>query len=92
VRASVAIAGPREGHVPVAESQLFPPEKKTEAVVTLYQPATAHSNAIVRPNCTSCGTPTLLFGIEAADRPGYELQTFVCPDCKHVETAVGKIE
>ena len=56
----------------------------------LYQPATAHSDSIKRPNCSDCGTATQLFGIEA-ERPGYELLTFVCPRCKHIETAVGKV-
>ena len=52
--------------------------------MTLYKPATDHSNSIVRPNCSKCGTATLLFGIES-DRPGYELLTFECPNCKHIE-------
>jgi hypothetical protein len=60
--------------------------------MTLYRPATVHSNSIVRPSCTKCGTATLLFGIESADRPGYELLTFECPNCKHFETAVGNAE
>jgi hypothetical protein len=60
--------------------------------MTIFKPATPHSNSIVRPNCTKCGTATFLFGIEAADRPGYELQTFVRPKCEHIETAVGKAE
>ena len=54
----------------------------------LYQLATPHSNSIARPNCSACGTATDLFGIEA-ERPGYELRTFVCPRCDHIETAVG---
>jgi hypothetical protein len=56
----------------------------------LYQPATLHSDSIKRPNCSDCGTATHLFGIEA-ERPGYELLTFVCPRCNHIETAVGKV-
>ena len=53
-------------------------------------PATPHSDSIKRPNCSDCGTATQLFGIEA-ERAGYELLTFVCPGCKHIETAVGKV-
>ena len=30
-----------------------------------------------------------LLGIEP-EKPGYELHTFVCPQCSHIETAVGK--
>ena len=54
----------------------------------LYQPATLHSDSIERPNCSECGSTTDLFGIEAAERSGYELLTFVCPKCEHIETAV----
>ena len=60
--------------------------------MTLFKPATAHSNSIVRPNCTKCGTATLLFGTEAAARRGYEVHTFECPRCKHIEVAEGKAE
>ena len=56
----------------------------------LYQPATGHSDSIKRPNCSDCGTATQLFGIET-ERHGYELLTFVCPRCEHIETAVGKV-
>ena len=57
----------------------------------LYQPAIRHSDSIKRPTCSKCGSATQLFGIEAADRPGYELLTFVCPECEHIETAVRKV-
>jgi len=61
--------------------------------MTRYQPATAHSNAIVRPKCSECSTATLLIGIEPEpERPGYELHTFQCPACEHYETAIGKAE
>jgi hypothetical protein len=53
-----------------------------------YQPGTPHSDSITRPNCSACGTLTNLFGIEA-ERPGYELRTFVCPRCDNIETSVG---
>ncbi len=54
----------------------------------LYHPTTPDSDSIERPNCCTCGTATILFGIET-ERPGYELRTFVCPRCDHIETAVG---
>jgi hypothetical protein len=56
----------------------------------LYQPAPSHSDYVERPNCSVCGSTTHLFGIEAADRSGYELLSFVCPKCEHIETAVEK--
>jgi hypothetical protein len=55
--------------------------------MTTYQPATAASNALVRPPCTKCSTPTLLMGIES-DKPGFDLNTFECPMCGHFETTV----
>ena len=60
--------------------------------MTTYKPATPHSNSITRPNCSKCGTATLLFGIERADKPDYELWSFECPKCQQIETAVGKAE
>ena len=62
---------------------------KGPMTMMLYQPATPRSDSIKRPNCSDCGTVTHLFGIEP-ERPGYELLTFVCPRCEHIETAVGK--
>jgi len=59
--------------------------------MTLYKPATDHSNSIVRPTCSGCGAATLLFGIEP-ERPGYELHTFHCAVCDRYETAVAEAE
>ena len=56
----------------------------------LYQPGISYSDFIKRPDCSECGSTTDLFGIEAADRSDYELLTFVCPNCEHLETAVEK--
>jgi hypothetical protein len=58
--------------------------------IILYPTAVQHSESIQRPNCSKCRSATQLFGIEAADRPGYDLLTFVCPVCEHIETAVRK--
>jgi hypothetical protein len=51
-----------------------------------YQPVTPYFDSIKQPNCSECGTATRLFGIEA-ERPGRELQTFVCLRCNQIETA-----
>ena len=59
--------------------------------MTTYQPTTPHSNSISRPNCSKCGTATLLFGIEP-EKPGHELWSFDCPKCNHIETVIGKSE
>jgi len=55
----------------------------------IFAPATAHSDVIVRPSCSQCGTTTVLVGIES-ERPGYDLRTFQCPKCEHFDTAVAK--
>ena len=54
-----------------------------------FAPATVRSNSVVRPDCSECGTKTILVGIEP-DRPGYDLHTFQCPQCENYEVAVGK--
>jgi hypothetical protein len=59
--------------------------------MTIYKPATPHSNSIKRPTCSKCGTGMLLFGIEP-ERPGYELHSFECPKCQNTETRIGKSE
>ena len=59
--------------------------------MTAYQPATPRSDSIIRPACAKCGTKTRLFGIEA-ERPGYELWSFECPKCQHIQTEIGKAE
>jgi hypothetical protein len=58
--------------------------------MTTYQPRTPHSDAIKRPDCSACGALTRLFGIEP-EKPGYELHTFHCPKCNHIETLAAKI-
>jgi predicted RNA-binding Zn-ribbon protein involved in translation (DUF1610 family) len=58
--------------------------------MTTYQPATAHSNSIVRPKCPKCGTGMKLFAIEP-DKKDYELHSFECPKCHQIETNVAKI-
>ena len=57
--------------------------------MTTYQPATPHSDSIKRPDCPKCGTKMRLFGIEA-ERPGYELHSFECPKCNHIQVAIGQ--
>ena len=59
--------------------------------MTIYQPATAHSDAIVRPFCAKCKTRMRLFGVEA-ESFGYEVQSFECPNCHHIEARIGKSE
>jgi hypothetical protein len=55
----------------------------------IFAPTTAYSDSLARPICSKCGTATILVGLEP-ERPGYELQTFQCPNCEHFETAVEK--
>ena len=55
----------------------------------VFSSGTRHSDAIVRPGCSQCGTVTVLVGIEQS-RHCSELHTFECPNCEHLETAVAK--
>ena len=48
---------------------------------------TLHWDFIPRPHCSECGTMMWLFGIEA-DPSGYELQSFECPKCNHLQVAI----
>jgi hypothetical protein len=57
--------------------------------MTTDQPTTPHSDSIERPDCSCCGTKTRLFGMEP-EHPGYELHSFECPNCHHIQTAIGK--
>jgi hypothetical protein len=58
-------------------------------LMIMYQPATPHSDSIARPTCEECGTEVRLFGIEP-ERPGFELWSFECPKCHHIQVQVGK--
>jgi hypothetical protein len=50
--------------------------------MTLYKPATAYTNAIVRPLCSKCGAKMMLSRIEP-DSPGREKRTFECAACNN---------
>src|SRR5262245_3397264 len=67
----------------------MPNPNERSGMRAIFAPATAHSDAVKRPNCSECGTATVLVGIEP-DRPGCELRTFQCPNCENFEIAVGK--
>jgi len=58
--------------------------------MTIFQPITTQSNAIVRPPCAKCGTKTLLARIDP-DKPGYEQFTFECPKCGHSQSSIARI-
>jgi hypothetical protein len=59
--------------------------------MTLYRPATFHSDSIVRPPCPKCDTRMLLARIEP-EKPGYEKQIFECPKCEHSISTVATIK
>ncbi len=40
-----------------------------------------------RPECPKCATQMYLARIEP-EKPGYDLRTFECPMCQHVDRAV----
>ena len=55
--------------------------------MTLYQPATPYSDAILRPPCSKCGTKMQLARIEP-DMPDHDRRTFECSNCQHSESVV----
>jgi hypothetical protein len=57
--------------------------------MSTYKQRTPHSDTIKRPDCSECGTLTRLFGIEP-EKPGFELLSFECPACRHIQTEIGK--
>jgi hypothetical protein len=67
----------------------MPNTNERSGMRAIFAPATAHSDAVIRPSCSQCGTATNLVGKEP-DSPGYELHTFQCPKCENFELAVGK--
>jgi hypothetical protein len=69
-----------DGQIPLAEDA---------EMRAIFVPSTPHFDFTVRPNCSECGAPTTLVGIEA-ERPGYELRTFHCLGCENFEVAIGR--
>ncbi|TMI99830.1 MAG: hypothetical protein E6G97_21370 [Alphaproteobacteria bacterium] len=59
--------------------------------MTLYQPPTFHSNAIIRPPCPKCGAKMLLSRIEP-DVPDHDKRTFECSACGHELSEVVKFK
>jgi hypothetical protein len=45
----------------------------------------------VRPECPECTAQMYLARIEL-EKPGFDLRTFECPRCQHVETVVVNFE
>jgi hypothetical protein len=87
----VRVRGNSDGQIPLAEDVEMPISSKSKEfrMRAIFTPATPHSDFIVQPNCSECGAPTSLVGIEA-ERPGYELRTFQCLGCENFEVAIGK--
>jgi hypothetical protein len=54
-----------------------------------YTLANAPINA--RAECPTCTAHMYLARIEP-EKPGYDLRTFECPRCQHIETAVVKFK
>ena len=44
-----------------------------------------------RPECAICSAQMYLAYIEP-EKPGFDLRTFECPRCQHVETAVAQFK
>jgi hypothetical protein len=59
--------------------------------MTIYQPATSYSAAIVRPPCPTCGTRMLLVRIEP-DEPDHDKRTFECAKCGNEHSEIVKFK
>ena len=56
--------------------------------MTIFQPATPYSNAIIRPLCPKCSAKMLLSHIEPTDKPDHDRRTFQCHQCKHAVSEI----
>jgi hypothetical protein len=56
--------------------------------MTIYQPTTAYSAAIIPP-CPRCATKMLLSRLEP-DTPNHDKRTFECPACRNEHSEVVK--
>jgi hypothetical protein len=50
-----------------------------------------NSPITLRPECPTCTAQMYLARIET-EKPGFDLRTFECPRCQHVETVVVNFE
>jgi len=57
--------------------------------MTIYQPASPYSDAIVRPVCSRCEAQTMLSRIEP-DKPDHDKRSFECIKCGNEHTEVVK--
>ena len=55
--------------------------------MTFSEYTLANAPIIARPECPTCTAHMYLARIEP-EKPGYDLRTFECPMCQHVERAV----
>jgi predicted RNA-binding Zn-ribbon protein involved in translation (DUF1610 family) len=50
-----------------------------------FSPAHPTADEINRPPCPMCGTAMFIISIFPNEKPGHDVRTFECPDCKHEE-------
>ena len=60
--------------------------------MTIYQPATAYSAAIIRPPCPRCGAPRMMLARIEPDMPDHEKRSFECPNCGDEHREVVKLK
>jgi hypothetical protein len=59
--------------------------------MTLAEYTLESSPIAVRPECPTCTAQMYLARIEP-EKPGFDLRTFECPRCQHLETVVVNFE
>jgi hypothetical protein len=57
--------------------------------MTIFQPASSYSDAIIRPPCPHCRTRMMLVRIEP-DRPDHDKRSFECSTCGHEHSEIVK--
>ena len=75
---------------PVIESPALP-SKTGELQMTFSEYTLENTPINARPQCPKCAALMFLARI-TLDKPGFDLRTFECPRCHHVEAAVVKFD
>jgi predicted RNA-binding Zn-ribbon protein involved in translation (DUF1610 family) len=60
--------------------------------MTIYQPVTERSAAIIRPPCPRCGAPRMMLARIEPDKPDHEKRSFECPNCGNELSEVVKFK
>jgi hypothetical protein len=77
------------GQASVAESSVALPLATEDSQMTFSEYTLENSPINIRQACPECSALMYLARIEP-EKPGFDLRTFECPRCQHVETVAVK--